>query len=154
MAKTDRNVVRAEIGFKRWPARPAEPQRDAEWRTKLEKASDHKRTRVSENCPGRRTAPGPAAFPQPQRKPKGFGPDLEQVQPLFGEGVPSAPGSQLRGYGKPSWVFMDVCTAKETAHHSRWQTRNPNVLSGCLYIYVRSLCTYGSQSPRCRTRLW
>ena len=30
VAKTDRNVVQAETGFERRPARPAEPQRDAE----------------------------------------------------------------------------------------------------------------------------
>ncbi|XP_008255390.1 EP300-interacting inhibitor of differentiation 2 [Oryctolagus cuniculus] len=70
---------------------------------------------------------GAAAFSRHEREPEAFGAEWGRAQPPFGEEVPHAHGSRLRGLDEPSWVFMDACRAREVARDARWQTRYPNV---------------------------
>ncbi|XP_062968900.1 EP300-interacting inhibitor of differentiation 2-like [Cynocephalus volans] len=124
-ANGDSDVPQAEVGGER--REPAEPREGPADEAGEGPTAGPYGEENPESRPRRENRGEPAAWPRPQREPEGFGPDLGQAQPLFGEDVPRAYCNRLRGFDEANWVFMDVRRAREVAHHASWQTRYPNV---------------------------
>lgn len=133
-ANGERDLPPAEVGGQTWETAPARPAEPVEGRmADAGPVAGPRGEGPPESRPRSRPPPqnengrGQAAFPRPHREPEGVRPDFGQAQPVFGEEVPNARGSRLRGFDVPNWVFMDVCRAREVAHDASWQACYPSV---------------------------